>query len=201
MQKSTRGYFCIGLSGLFASAALAGPPGPPVTEPVDVNVTNPVLPVEVSNSDPIPVSVSNIPETSLIPFSRECEVNTESCSIDLTDLMAMGEVHITQVSGGALNVGEFASPRFFNVGFAGPEVGLPAVVSSLDTGLDRDITFSQSMDLVPVGPDIQFLEPQSTNVFFYLHGHVVASASASAASVPAAARSVGVTGSDATRSP
>jgi hypothetical protein len=30
---------------------------PPITEPVDVNVTNPVLPVEVSNSYPIPVSV------------------------------------------------------------------------------------------------------------------------------------------------
>ena len=30
---------------------------PPITEPVDVNVTNPVLPVEVSNADPIPVSI------------------------------------------------------------------------------------------------------------------------------------------------
>jgi hypothetical protein len=168
---------------------------------VDVNVLNPVVPVEVSNSDPIPVSVANFPATTLIPFSRQCEVNADTCSIDLTDLMAMGEVHITQASGGALNVGEFASPRFFNVGFAGPEVGLPAVVSSLDTGFDRDVTFSQSMDLVPVGPDIQFLEPQSTNVFFYLNGHVVKSGSASAASAPAAARSVGVTGSETMRSP
>ena len=166
-------------------AALAGPPGPPA--PIDVNVTNSVLPVEVSNADPIPVSVSNMPETTFTPFSRECEVTDETCSIDLTDLMAMGEVHITQVSGSALNVGQFASPRFFNVGFAGPEVVLPAIVSSLDTGVDRDITFSQSMDLIPVGPDIQFLEPESTSVFFYLHGHVVGSSSASAAANSAAA--------------
>jgi hypothetical protein len=192
---------CMGLSGLLASAAFAKPP---ITEPVDVVVTNPVVPVEVSNSDPVPVSVSNLPETTLIPFSRQCEVVAETCFIDLTDLMATGEVHITQASGSALNVGEFASPRFFNVGFAGPEVGLPAVVSSLDTGLDRDITFSQSMDLIPVGPDIQFLEPESTSVFFYLHGHVVESASASAASAasaPSTARSVGATGSENMRSP
>jgi hypothetical protein len=32
---------------------------PPITEPVDVNVTNPVLQVEVSNADPIPVAVSS----------------------------------------------------------------------------------------------------------------------------------------------
>jgi hypothetical protein len=175
------------LAFLLAASAYAMPPGPPVTEPVDVTVTNPVLPVEVSNADPIPVSVSNIPETTLIPFSRQCEVADETCSIDLTDLMAMGEVHITQASGSALDVGQFASPRFFNVGFAAPEVGLPAVVSSLDTGVDRDITFSQSMDLIPVGPDIQFREPQSTSVFFYLHGHVVGSSSASAAATRAAA--------------
>jgi hypothetical protein len=188
----------MGLSGLLASAAFAKPP---ITEPVDVVVTNPVVPVEVSNSDPIPVSVSNLPEATLIPFSRQCEVVDETCSIDLTDLMAMGEIHITQASGGALNVGQFASPRFFNVGFAGPEVGLPAVVSSLDTGLDRDITFSQSMDLIPVGPEIQFLEPESTSVFFYLHGHVVESASASAANAPNTARSVGVSGSETMRTP
>ena len=193
MPRSTNWCFCLGLSGLFASAAFGGPP---ITEPVDVVVTNPVVPVEVSNSDPIPVSVSNIPEITLIPFSRQCEEVADTCSIDLTDLMAMGEVHITQASGGALNVGEFASPRFFNVGFGGPEVGLPAVLSSLDTGLDRDVTFSQSMDLVPVGPDLEFLEPQSTNVFFYIHGHVVEPASASAAVAPGMARDVGATGSD-----
>lgn len=166
---------------LFTASTYALPPGPPITEPVDVTVTNPVLPVEVSNADPIPVSVSNVPETSLIPFARECEVIDETCSIDLTDLSVMGEVHITQASGAALNVGQFASPRFFNVGSSGPEVSLPAVVNSLDTGVDRDIAFSQSMDLVPVGPKIQFLEPQSTEVFFYIHGYVVASSSASAA--------------------
>lgn len=166
--------------------AFAGPPGPPVTEPVDVNVTNPVLPVEVSNADPIPVSVANFPAESLIPFSRQCEVADETCTIDLTDLMAMGQVHITQASGQALNVGVTASPRFFNVGIAGPEVLLPAVLNTLDTGGDRDIAFSQSMDLIPVGPEIQFLEPDSTEVYFYIHGHVVGSSAANAANAAAA---------------
>jgi len=46
-------------SGLLASTSLANPPGPPVTEPVDVNVTNPVLQVEVSNADPLPVTIQN----------------------------------------------------------------------------------------------------------------------------------------------
>jgi hypothetical protein len=159
---------------------------------VDVNVTNPVLPVELSNADPIPVSVANFPAESLIPFSRQCEVADETCTIDLTDLMAMGQVHITQASGQALNVGVTASPRFFNVGIAGPEVLLPAVLNTLDTGGDRDIAFSQSMDLIPVGPEIQFLEPDSTDVYFYIHGHVVGSSAANAANA-AAARGATVT--------
>ena len=182
MYRRIHQCLALTISGIFASAALAAPPGPPVTEPVDVNVTNPVLPVEVSNADPIPVSVTNIPDKSLIPFARECEVGAESCTIDLTDLMAMGEVHITYASGAALNVGAFGTPRFFNVGSGGPEVGLPPTIASLDTGTDRDVTFGQAMDLVPVGPEILFLEPESTFVFFYLHGHVVGSSAANAAS-------------------
>jgi hypothetical protein len=106
----------------------------------------------------------------------------------------MGEVHITQVSGSALHVGKFVSPRFFNVGPGGGEVALPAGVSSLDTGVDRDITFRPSMDLVSVGPDIQFLEPQSTNVFHYIHGHVLGSSSADAASAFSAAKDAGAAG-------
>lgn len=183
-------------SGLFAGAAMAGPPGPPVTEPVDVFVTNPVLPVEVSNADPIPVSVANLPAASLIPFSRQCELADETCTIDLTDLMAMGQVHITQASGQALNVGATASPRFFNVGIAGPEVVLPAVLNTLDTGGDRDIAFSQSMDLIPVGPEIQFLEPDSTDVYFYIHGHVVESSASDAANATNAAAARGAAFAD-----
>jgi hypothetical protein len=110
------------------------------------------------------------------------------------NLSAMGEVRITQVSGGALNVGEFVSPPFFNVGPGGPEAALPAAVSSRDRGVDRDITFRPSMEFVPVGPDIQFLEPQSTNVFLYIHGHVVGSSSADAASAFSAAKDAGAAG-------
>lgn len=55
MYRPTQLCFATAISGLLSSAAFAGPP---ITEPVDVNVTNPVLPVEVSNADPIPVSVA-----------------------------------------------------------------------------------------------------------------------------------------------
>jgi hypothetical protein len=50
------------------------------------------------------------------------------------------------------------------------------------------------MEFVPVGPDIQFLEPQSTNVFLYIHGHVVGSSSADAASAFSAAKDAGAAG-------
>ena len=52
MRQSMRLTFAIAFSGLFASTAFAAPP---ITEPVDVNVINPALQVEVSNADPVPV--------------------------------------------------------------------------------------------------------------------------------------------------
>ena len=48
--------FLVPLAFLLAAPAYAAPPGPPVTEPVDVIVTNPVVQVEVSNANPVPVS-------------------------------------------------------------------------------------------------------------------------------------------------
>jgi len=53
MGQSIRSIFASAFSGLLASAASAAPP---ITEPVDVIVTNPVLQVEVSNADPIEVT-------------------------------------------------------------------------------------------------------------------------------------------------
>lgn len=175
------------LAGVLAALPLTADAREKLTEPVDVVVTNPVVPVEVANADPIAVSVATLPEDSLIPFSRQCELFGDRCTIDLTDLMATGEVHITYAAGAALDVGAFATPRFFNVGIAGPEVSLPPTIASLDTGTDRDVTFGQSMDLIPVGAEILFLEPDSTRVFFYLHGHVVRSSAASAASAASGA--------------
>ena len=54
MRQSIRPLLGIAFLGLIIGTASAAPP---ITEPVDVSVTNPVLPVEVSNADPIPVSV------------------------------------------------------------------------------------------------------------------------------------------------
>jgi hypothetical protein len=169
------------IPGLLASAAFAAPP---LTEPVDVTVTNPVLPVEVSNADPIPVSVANAPEKSVSPFARACNASAQTCSVDLTDLAASGEVHITHVSGAALNVGEFASPRFRN---GATEVILPPTVNSLDADLNRDVMFTQSMDLIPLDTTIVFTEPQSARVFFNVAGYVLGSGAASASATRNAA--------------
>lgn len=60
-----RTLFALAIAGLSFSAFALSPPGggPPV--PVDVNVTNQVLPVEVSNADPIPVIVTTQPASTL----------------------------------------------------------------------------------------------------------------------------------------
>jgi len=195
MQGPIRLCLGITISALFTSAALAAPP---ITEPVDVVVTNSVVPVEVSNAEPIPVSVSNVPDESIIPFARACSATADSCTIDLTALAQTGEVHITHASGAALNVGLFASPRFAN---GTSFVLLPPTVNSLDTDAARDIVFAQSMDLIPTNPVILFSEPVSTSVFFYLSGFVVSSASASAANATSAAKDVGVMDAESTTVP
>ena len=56
MTQSMRLCFGLGIAVWISGSAFAGPP---LTEPVDVSVTNPVLPVEVSNADPIPVSLGD----------------------------------------------------------------------------------------------------------------------------------------------
>ena len=202
-------FLLVPVALLIAANAYADPPrppGPPVSEPVDANVLNfPSVQtvdgtVDVSNFPAVQtvdgtVSVSNFPQNSRSPFSRSCTAVASECTIDLTNLSAMGEVHLTQVSGQAQNVGTTASPRFFNGG--SPEVLLPPTVNTADTGDDRDILFSQSMDLIPVSSFIRFLEPGSTNVFFYVSGYVVASPVASAA----AARDAGVPVRSSSKSP
>ena len=159
----------------------AQPPGPPFSGPIDANVLNFPNVQTVDGS----VNVSNFPQTSLVPFVRQCTGFSSNCSINLTDLMEMGGVHITHVSGQALNVGATSSPRFSPGGFT--EINLPHTVNSLDTGVDRDIQFSQSMDVIPVGTSIEFVEPQSTEVFFKIAGHVVESSTAASAVISGAA--------------
>ena len=181
-MNSTRAFLS-GLIILNTSSVLAQPPGPPVSEPVDANVLNFPSVQTVDGT----VSVDNFPQILVTPFARECEASSESCSIDLTELTSMGEVHITQASGQAQNVGTTASPRFFNGGFAGPEVLLPSSVNTTDTGNDRDILFSQSMDLIPVTSTILFLEPDSSAVFFYISGYVAGSSAANSATAREAA--------------
>ena len=170
-------FFLVVTSILVTGIAWSKPGGnddaPP---PFDTNVVN-TPDVNVVNTPD--VNVVNFPQNILSPFSRSCTANDAECTIDFSALAEIGEVHITQASGQAQNVGITASPRFFNGG--SPEVLMPPTVNTVDTGNDRDVVFSQSMDLIPVSSFIRFLEPQSSNVFFYIHGYVVTSASAAAA--------------------
>lgn len=53
-----------GIALALASLSCVAVAGPPTVQPVDVTVTNPVLPVEVSNAYPIPVSVTSMPAAS-----------------------------------------------------------------------------------------------------------------------------------------
>jgi hypothetical protein len=159
---------------VFANCVSAQKSGPPLSEPVDANVLN--FP-EVQTVDGT-VSVDNFPQSRVSPFARSCVVAADACSIDLTDLAAMGEVHITHASGAALDVGDFASPHF---GVGSALVLLPPTINSTDTGIDRDIVFSQSLDLIPVSAIIAFSEPDSSSVFFYLSGYVLGSDTANAA--------------------
>jgi hypothetical protein len=183
------------LALLFATFVSAQPPGPPVSEPVDANVLN--FPdvqtvdgtVGVSNFPNVQtvdgtVSVSNFPQSVVTQFARGCQATGPACAVDLTDLALAGEVHITNASGGALDVGEFASPRFNN---GSALVVLPPTINSTGTGFDRDLVFGQSMDLIPDNPFIRFEEPQSSQVFFYLSGYVVSPSGTDAAAARALA--------------
>ena len=58
---------------------------------------------------------------------------------------------------------------------------MPPILNTADTGNDRDILFSQTMDLIPVSPVIWFLEPGSSTVWFYISGYVVGTSATSAA--------------------
>ncbi len=173
-------YALIPLAFLCATGANAQPPGPPVSEPVDANVLNFPSVQTVDGT----VTVSNFPKDLVTPFARGCIEFTFACTVDLTDLAAMGELHITHASGLAENVGRFATPRF---GEPGTEVLIPTTAATTDAADDRDVTFSQSMDIIPLNPVIPFSEPESTRVFFFLRGYVIGPSAADVA----AARAIG----------
>ena len=154
---------------LLCGNAFAKPGGNDDAPPtVDVNVVN--------TPD---VNVVNFPQNLMTPFNRACfELSDDDCSIDLSDLTGTGEVHITHASGQAQNVGTVASPRFIN---GGAFIHLPPTINTTDTGNDRDVVFSQSMDLIAVSANIYFREPESLEVYFYISGYVLGSSAANVA--------------------
>lgn len=80
----TRSLIALALAGA-SSLGLAAPPNPTV----NVNVTNPVLPVEVSNADPVPVRDADAAARE--PFQRQTTTtafNTSASSAEIVTVPA-----------------------------------------------------------------------------------------------------------------
>ena len=126
MQRSTKFCFGSAFSALLASAAFAA--GPPLNEPVDVTVTNAVIPVEVSNADPVPVEVVSLPlPVSELPANRY----QKTVSVDEWNVTTPGNSLIT-ISGSILGI---PSDKILVLEF----VSVQALVNSGDNVL-ADIT-------------------------------------------------------------
>ena len=96
-MRSMLAFALTGVSGL----ALAAPPFVPA-EPVDVTVTNPVLPVEVANADPIPVVSPPPPLWQGTPYIATAVVFGPEC-VDLEPVPA-GMVLFIQRATASFNV-------------------------------------------------------------------------------------------------
>lgn len=72
-----RTLLTLAIAGLSVAAYAAPPPGGGPLTPVDVNVTNSVLPVEVSNTSPVPVSgvVTSADNPALSPVTLRASFN------------------------------------------------------------------------------------------------------------------------------
>ena len=95
MTHPMRLYLGLGMAVLLSGPAFAGPP---TIGSVDVHVTNPVLSVEVSNADPIPVSLGD--QGTPFAVSFDCWKNsngTQPCPVH--ELRAAQRAVIEQMSG------------------------------------------------------------------------------------------------------
>lgn len=103
---------------IVALVPLASLADPPTLAPVDVNVTNPVLPVEIDNADPIPVSAQM--QEHLAQYSFSCTAlteSTETCTAPLGDTVTLPEGQrfvIKYLSAHMTSDGDSSNPRDFN---------------------------------------------------------------------------------------
>jgi hypothetical protein len=72
---------------------------PPITEPVDVKVTNPSLMVEVANADPVPVALVGQAARTPYSFDDVGECNTLFCFFEFPAVPAGKRLVILHVSG------------------------------------------------------------------------------------------------------
>jgi hypothetical protein len=74
-----RTILALAIAGLSFAAYASPPPGGGPPGPIDVNVTNPVVPVEVSNADPVPVAVVSQPAGE--PFAEDLVASCEFSNV------------------------------------------------------------------------------------------------------------------------
>jgi len=142
MTHPMRLCFGLGMVVLITGSAFAAPP---ITEPVDVIVNNPVLPVEVSNADPIPVSLGD--QGTPFIYSFYCgKIGENSVACPSYQLPADQRAVIEQASGTCSSAGT----KVINVAIrtaTGNEYhyhSLPSGLAQLDTSDPTETHYSFS---------------------------------------------------------
>jgi hypothetical protein len=91
-----RTILALAIAGLSVAAYASPPPGGGPPTPIDVNVTNPVLPVEVSNANPVPVVTANQP----VMIRKFTEAGTEDAvyTVPVDKTFVLEHVNCTSLS-------------------------------------------------------------------------------------------------------
>lgn len=88
------------LAGVLLVLPLVADAGDKLTEPVDVTVINPVLPVEVLNANPIPVSVTSEPSQATYAYTSGTTCTFANvCTATYPAVPAGKRLHVTFVAG------------------------------------------------------------------------------------------------------
>lgn len=120
------------------------------------------------------VDVGNFPSENIRSFAEFCISDADICTIDMRGLLLLGDVRIGYLYGAADNVGPRADPGVIPGTEAITRYGLPFQEASLDTGVNRDIVFSQALDhMVWSHPDLRFFENGSSRIRGHVLGHVI----------------------------
>lgn len=122
-----RMILALAIAGLSVAGYASPPPGGGAQPPLNVNVTNPVVPVEISNANPVQVSgvVTSADDPALAPVTLQAEftfdaVNTQRLLTTVPESKRLVIDHVSYYSGG-VNTGELVFLSLRNGQF-GPSV-------------------------------------------------------------------------------